>query len=416
VSRGSARRRRLSRRGVLVGLGGGLAALAGVRLALPRWLAARPLLRVEELSPEARALVDAAFADVDRARVWDVHAHLVGLGTGGSGCSIGAGWTSHLHPVRRLQYELYLAAAGVRDGAQADAQYLARLLALHRAANPLGKLCLLAFDRRVDASGAEHPEDSTIHTPDAYVLDVAAREPDVVPVVSVHPYRKDALARLEQARERGAPAVKWLPNSMGMDPADPACEPFYRRMAELGMVLISHAGVERAVHAPEDQELGNPLRLRRALDAGVRVVVAHCAGLGTSQDLDRGGTARSFDLFLRLMEEPAWAGRLFGDVSAVTLVNRATDALRELLAAPELHPRLVDGSDYPLIAIDPLVSVRLLVHRGFVDGTERAALDEVFEANPLLFDFVLKRRLRIETPAGTRRFDRRVFETARLFG
>jgi mannonate dehydratase len=170
------------------------------------------------------------------------------------------------------------------------------------------------------------------------------------------------------------------------------------------------------VHAEEDQELGNPLRLRRALDAGVKVIVAHCASLGTALDLDRGaGRAECFDLFLRLMGEQAFEGRLFGEISATTLLNRSARPLRELLAATELHPRLANGSDYPLVAIDPLISARQLVHRDLLAREERAPLEELFRANPLLFDFVLKRRLRLLAPGGERRFAREVFETRRLF-
>ena len=57
--------------------------------------------------------------------------------------------------------------------------------------------------------------------------------------------------------------------------------------------LISHAGLERAVLGREAHDFGNPLRLRRALDAGVRVVVAHCASLGEDRDLDRGAKGRT---------------------------------------------------------------------------------------------------------------------------
>ena len=61
---------------------------------------------------------------------------------------------------------------------------------------------------------------------------------------------------------------------------------FEQHLVEHGIALLTHAGEEQAVEAEEDQELGNPLRLRRALDAGVQVIVAHCASLGTGLDLD----------------------------------------------------------------------------------------------------------------------------------
>ena len=49
--------------------------------------------------------------------------------------------------------------------------------------------------------------------------------------------------------------------------------------------------------ASEMHDFGNPLRLRRALDAGVRVVVAHCASMGQDRDLDRGAAGPLVDSF-----------------------------------------------------------------------------------------------------------------------
>ena len=69
-------------------------------------------------------------------------------------------------------------------------------------------------------------------------------------------------------------AIKWLPNSMGIDPSHPLCRPYYERMAALGLLLLTHVGLERAVVSAHDQESGNPLRLRHALDAGVTVLAA----------------------------------------------------------------------------------------------------------------------------------------------
>lgn len=416
------RSRRFTRRAVLGCLAGGGLGLVGARLALPRILRTGPPLPLDALSRDARALVEAAFADVDRSKVWDLHAHLVGLGAGGTGCWVNPDMQSHLNPVRRFRFDLYLSAAGVTDESVADSQYVERLLALHRAGNPSGKLMLLAFDYRIDEQGQRVLEKSTFYTPNEYVLRLAREHDDVVACASVHPYRTDAVRRLEQAVAGGAVAIKWLPNSMGIDPASRRCDPFYERLAELGIPLLTHTGLERAVHTPEDQELGNPLRLRRALDAGVTVVAAHCASLGHSFDLDAppgadGGERaerESFDLFLRLMGEECYQGRLFGDISALVQVNRSGRPLRELLAASELHPRLLYGSDYPLPAIDPLVSTLWLVRQGYLDPDERPLLNEVFDANPLLFDYVVKRRVAVERDGRIHRFAPIVFESARL--
>jgi mannonate dehydratase len=409
--------KRPSRRTVLtMGFAGGVSLLAS-RLAFPPLIRPGAVRPVESLSDRARRLVARAFAGVDPARLWDLHVHLVGVGTGGSGCSVHPDWRSHLHPIKRLRFELYLAAAGVDIGPTTDQDYVTRLLALHRAANPAGRLVLLAFDRRVDEDGNEDPDGSEFHTPTEWVLEVARAHPELVPCASIHPYRRDALARLDAAVAAGARAVKWLPNAMGIDPGAARCDAFYRALADHGLPLVTHAGAELAVDAEESQELGNPLRLRRPLDHGVKVAVAHCASLGTCRDLDAGGDREieCFDAFLRLMGEPAWSENLWGEISALTIVNRCGRPLRELLAATELHPRLVNGSDYPLSAIDPLVLLRFLGWNEVLDPDDRAPLSEIFDANPLLFDFVLKRALRVAAPDGPRAFAPEVFETARLF-
>jgi len=191
--------------------------------------------------------------------------------------------------------------------------------------------------------------------------------------------------------------VKWLPNAMGIDPSDELCDPFYRKMKELGLVLLSHGGEEKAVEAEEDQRLGNPLLLRRALDHGVKVIVAHCAGLGENEDLDDNERTRrpNFDLFLRLMGEKRYEGLLFADISAMTQYNRAGRPLRTVIERAGLHERLVNGSDYPLPAINILIRTGALRKQGYIDNDERVWLNEIYDYNPLLFDFVLKRAIKL---------------------
>ncbi len=374
---------------------------------------------VRHPSGRAADLVERCFAGLDRGRVWDGHAHLIGLGADGTGCRVNAAFRSPLHPYRHLQFDVYLASAGVTDSARADRQYLDRLLALHRAANPQGKIVLLAFDAHVGEDGREDPARTEFFVPNDYVLRVARGNPDVVPCVSVHPYRRDAVERLQALAAAGARAVKWLPNAMGIDPASPRCDPFYGALAALGLPLLTHAGHEAAVESSAGQRLGNPLRLRRAIEAGVRVVVAHCASTGVGEDLDAPGRGRrlvpNFDLFRRLFADRGYERTLFADVSALIQVNRCERPLRELLLAPEMHGRLVNGSDYPLCAIDLLISTRKLARLGYLDEDDRRLCEEVFEANPLLFDFVVKRRLRVVRGASEHRLADVVFETARLF-
>lgn len=160
------------------------------------------------------------------------------------------------------------------------------------------------------------------------------------------------------------------------------------------MILLTHVGEEQAVEAEEDQKLGNPLLFRRPLDLGVKVVMAHCASLGKDEDLDNGNKkVPSFELFMRLMNEKKYEGLLYGEISATTQFNRLPTPILTLLENPNLHKRLVNGSDYPLPAINVIIQTKSLVKYGMITKQERKHLNEIYQYNPLLFDYVLKRTI-----------------------
>ena len=148
---------------------------------------------------------------------------------------------------------------------------------------------------------------------------------------------------------------------------------------------------------------GNPLLFRRPLDMGVQILMAHCASLGTDIDLDAPEQPRvpSFDLFLRMMEEPRYEGLLYGELSALLQFNRFDGPLQTLLERSDLHHRLVNGSDYPLPGVNALVRTSALQESGLITKEERGALNLIYRYNPLMFDFVLKRTVR-HPQTGTR--------------
>lgn len=374
-----------------------------------------PCLEGRLPEPLARhEVVRAAWEGVDPARVWDVHVHLVGSGDSGGGAWLPAESRSLWHPVSYVRRLTLMNAACVSPKG-VDASYVERLRGLIEAFPPGARCLLLAFDHYHDASGRAVPARSTFYTPDAYAAAVARRGPARFEwAASIHPYRPDAVPALTAAREAGARAVKWLPNSMGIDPASPRCDPFYAALARTRMPLLTHAGKEGTVDAVGDgQDLGNPLRLRRALEQGVRVIVAHCATYGAGVDLDvgpNGPRVDNFALFARLMDDPRFGRTLHGDISALVQRNRA-DALRPLLTREDWHARLLWGSDYPLTGVMPLIHVHGIADMKLLDPVEVAPIVAIRRHNPLLFDFVLKRRL----VAGARRFASRVFETRPYF-
>ncbi len=74
----------------------------------------------------------------------------------------------------------------------------------------------------------------------------------------------------------------------------------------------------------------------------MKVVIAHCAGLGDNEDLDDLQRKRlpNFDLFLQLMDEQRYEGLLFADISAMTQFNRTGKPLTTILQREDLHERL----------------------------------------------------------------------------
>lgn len=380
----------------LIVLVGGAALFSGFRYGHARL--ARPAKPSGPLSDAAKALITKAWEGLEPSHVLDAHVHVVGVGAGGTGCRLGERMQSWLNPGDYLKFTIYLEAAGVSDLARADQQYVERLDGLVRGEAPHGKLLLLAFDQAHDDDGHPLPDATEFYTPNDYVAGLVKAAPDrFVFGASVHPYRKDAVEALERAAEQGAVAVKWLPNAMNIDPSSPKCDAFYDALVRLKLPLITHAGEEKAVHAEEAQRLGNPLHLRRPLSRGVTVVVAHCASLGKNPDLDASEPRPwldNFELFQRLMREPEWNGKLFGEVSALTQVNRLGTPIETVLADDALQARCLNGSDYPLPAINALIQTRAIVDAGLITAAERELLNEIDQHDPLLFDFVLKRTLR----------------------
>ena len=235
-------------------------------------------------SEPTRILIDQAFDGINPERLVDYHTHMLAIGTSAADAFVNPKMRGGMN-LEGLKFRIYVSGAGVKSIDNADQEYVERLLRLTRGIKRHGKYRILAFDQHYNADGTVDLKKTNMYVPNRYVVDLAGKNPDVfLPVVSVHPDRHDALQELETWAKAGVKYVKWLPNAMGMDPANPAIEPFYRKMKEHKMILLSHAGEEQAVEAEEDQRLGNPLLLRKPLDLGVRVIIAHAASLGNCDD------------------------------------------------------------------------------------------------------------------------------------
>ena len=298
---------------------------------------------------------------------------------------------------------------------EAGEAYMGRLAELVEEFPPGARFMLLALDGWHDAQGNWIRANTVLKVSNEFVSAIARRLPGrFMWAASIHPYRKDALVALERAARSGASAMKWIPYLMGIDPASPRCDAFYARLAQLGLPLVVHSGWQHSLIPKADQEWGNPLRLRRPLEAGVKVVAAHCATQGEMSDDESVGSpvVPAFSLLRRLMEEVKYRGLLYGDVSGVVSNWRESDMMRELVLDERWQGRLVNGSDYPLPGSRALTSTTRLVELGFLSPGEAQGIGHIQGHNPLLYDFALKRLLRIEGHS----FPSPMFQAAALFG
>jgi predicted TIM-barrel fold metal-dependent hydrolase len=369
----------------------------------------------ESCSKGAQKLIENAFKDINSERLVDYHTHIFGT-CGSEPCDIktcesktdkyktylNPKMQSWLHPGKRIAYFIYASAAHVKNPDIAETQWVDRFVELikgfkqHGDSKDHGKFLILAHDKYYNPEGKVNCENLPFYVSNNYIDQKADEHPDkFLPVVSIHPYREDALDELEKWANKEVKYVKWLPNTMGIDPSDPRVDRFYEKMYDKKMILITHVGEEEAVEA-RNQSFGNPLLFRRALDKGVRVIMAHCASLGKCRDFDSKNKkmVSCFDLFMRLMNTKEYEGCLFGDISAILQYNRMPVALSTILERQDLHHRLVNGSDYPIPAINVLYPTRYYVYKGFITSEQRESLNEIYDYNPLLFDFVLKRTVR----------------------
>ncbi len=350
-----------------------------------------------KLPKKVRDFIDKSYEGIDLKKLKDTHLHIVGLGNSGSGIWVNPIMKDWLgHTKKYINFNVYITASGVNDPEHADEQYVERLLELQKYQPHMIQSYALAFDYHYKKDGTRDLEHSEFHVPNEYIWKLSKEYPkNFKTVISIHPYRKDAVRELEKWAKKGVRFVKWLPNAMGIDPADKSVMPFYKMMKKYNMTLISHAGEEKAVEGDKFQELGNPLRLRHALDLGVDVIISHAASRGKCEDLDNGNIqSECSELFWRLFKDKKYDKNLFTDLSALLIYERLSQPLEEMIENDQFHHRVMYGSDYPLPGINWIYRTSELEDRGFITSEEREILNEIYSINPLLFHFVALRTVR----------------------
>ena len=264
----------------------------------------------------------------------DCHVHLAALRTEDNGCYISP---------RMLRRPIFKFLAWkhdlkAQDAAWSNQKYVDDLLAELRKAKFVEKAVLLGLDGVYDTAGRLDAGKTEFLVSNDYLLRIAHAYPERLwPGVSINPQRRDAIEELDRCVEGGAKLVKVLPNTQGFDPANRRYLPFYRRLARHKIPFLSHVGYE-IVLTGQDQSAGDPNKLRVPLDEGVTVIAAH----GCSNGLV--AYEPYYQTLLDLVQRYA---NFFADVSALTLPNRF-GMLWRLQRHPEVHARLLFGTDYPL--------------------------------------------------------------------
>lgn len=263
----------------------------------------------------------------------DMHVHIVGNGTGGTGCWLrSGGWRT---PIEMWMLKTLGLPMNAMRG-DLDALVVSRLREWIRTSS-IDAAVILAQDEVYDESGSRMEGLGSFYVPNDYVLELGRKYPEFLPAVSIHPARKDAMDELEKCLAGGARMMKLLPNCLNIDCNRLAYKPFWKKMAEAGLPLLAHTGGEMTV--PQvNPAYADPRTLELPLACGVKVVAAHTGTRSLLRDPD----------YMDVLEE--MMGRyphLYCDNSALNTPFRSA-GYEKCLQEPFVS-RMVHGSDFPVL-------------------------------------------------------------------
>ena len=262
----------------------------------------------------------------------DFHVHLFGVGDD-SACFLSETQKAH------VSYRYLLRLLGLAEHGTLDRDYVAELVRQLESSH-VDKALLFAQDGRYDGNGKLDLDQTHVYVPNEYLFEVVARRPDLLlACASINPQRRDALDELEKCVAHGARAIKIHPPTQNVDPSAERFRPFYRMVAEHGLLLIVHTGTEHSSPVVGHQFSG-PAKLETPLQEGCTVIAAH-AGMGAFFD--------SEDFFPELVNLVHRYPNLYCDSAVLASTFRWRNLPRILEEAGVLD-RLVHASDFPFPA------------------------------------------------------------------
>ncbi len=264
----------------------------------------------------------------------DCHVHLAALPDGDNGCYI----SPKMLKSPLFRFLLWKHQLSPDKPREANQKYIDDLLTELRASRYVQKAVLLGMDGVYDQNGRLNRAQTDFLISNDYVLKTARAYPnEFLAGVSINPQRRDAVEEVHRCADAGAALVKVLPNAQQFNPADARYKSFYRTLAERKLPFLSHVGYEFSLMG-KDQSVGDPDRLKLALEEGATVIAAHACSHGLML----------YEKFLPTFRDLAIRYQNFyADISALTLPNRLR-MLLHLRRDPEIHERLLFGTDYPL--------------------------------------------------------------------
>ncbi len=137
-------------------------------------------------------------------------------------------------------------------------------------------------DRSVVLSIATKPQQTQKIS--QWALSVQAE--DIIPFGSIHPDYPDWAEELEGLKKSGIKGIKFHPEYQDFYVDDPKLLPIYKKAAELGLIMVFHAGADLGYQPPYHC---TPDRMRTVVRAlpGAVIVAAHMGGYSYWDEVER---------------------------------------------------------------------------------------------------------------------------------
>lgn len=266
--------------------------------------------------------------------ILDMHCHTAGIGAGESGAWI----SEELRKSWKFPLYLKIFESSERELTERGDTAVMEIIAQRiRESKYVDEAVILAMDAPYTNDGQLDRAAGEVFVPNRFVGNAVRDIPELHFGASVHPSRADALEELVWSKNNGACLMKWLPNIQNIDPSNPQYVPYYEKLVELDLPLLTHVGGEDSFSRADDR-LGDPRLLELPLKCGVRVIAAHVASSGQSEGQDN---------VERLLEMMPLYPNLVADISTLTQMNRRKH-LGKVLNDERLKGRLMYGTDHPL--------------------------------------------------------------------